>query len=751
MVARTLGFVALAALWGCGGDTESGTAGSGGGGGAVETGGGHLGLDVGPRDFPCLPGQLELDDGACQDAGIPPAHCPAGFEPDDLDGCAPVLPSEPCDPGMMALPGETTCRPVAPCGDEPFAGIPVEASTVYVDQSFAGVSDGSASAPYKGLQAAVAAAPAGVIVAIAPGDYGAKVILDKPLRLWGKCPAEVDLSGGVYARAGADGTEIHRLSVSPAGDLGILIENASDVLVDETWVHDTGWMGVYVGAPNTSLGASLRVTRSLVERATTNGIFANGQVLEVSDTEVRDVQPHTTGEGHGINAFWEPGAGDEGVVATVERCLVRGAYRSGIRVRGGQLTVRDTAVLDVVAETDSGESGQGVAAFGIDGQPTTTTLEGVTVLGAATAGVSSLDADLHASRLTVRHVVPGSLGGGVGILVSPETSPSVVATLEELSVSDTELLGVGVSGADAVLSGIAVRDIASDPALPSSGMALALEASAAGVTGTTILEGLRVERVQGAGVSIATRGVTATSLSIEDVRPDEQGTFGRGIQIQMLTQVDGTPAAQASIEHCAIHDVHEVGVAALGAELTLDSCTIAGVAAPPTPSTNGDPLAIGVIVQRFVGSPAEASGVLRHLTISDTEVGGLVVFGGDVSLEASAIDAGGATGLAFGVASSLIYALSPGAHTFHPASVDILGSRIAGSPHVGVGVFASSATLQGSEIVCNEIQLNGETTQSMPFTVTDAGDNWCGCGAAAEPCKVLSSAIAPPSPVDEAP
>ncbi|MEQ9320119.1 MAG: DUF1565 domain-containing protein, partial [Polyangiaceae bacterium] len=739
-------------LLGCGGETKStGTTGSGGSGGGSETGGGPLALDVGPRDFPCLPGQLELGDGTCQDAGIPPDHCPAGFEPDGLDGCAPILPSEPCDPGMMALPGETTCRPVAPCGSEPFAGIPVDATTVYVDQSFVGTSDGSASAPYKGLTAGIAAAAPGAIIAIAPGEYGAKIILDKPVKLWGKCPAEVDLSGGVYVRAGADATEIHRLSVSPAGDLGILVENASDVLVDETWVHDTGWMGLYVGAPNLNLAASLKVTRSLVERATTNGIFGNGQVLEVSDTEVRDTQPHTSGEGHGINGFWEPAVGDEGAVVVVERSLVRGAYRSGIRIRGGELTVTDTAVMDVLVETDSGESGQGIAAFGVAGQATTTTLDGVTVLGAATAGVSSVDGDLHASRLTVRNVVPSTLGAGVGVFVTTETNLSVATTLEELSVSDATLFGVGVGAADAALSGIAIRDIVSDPAFPSSGMGVTVEANAAGVTGSTVLEGLVVERARGAGLSITTRDVTASSLFIEDIRPDDQGTFGRGILVQLLTHVDGTPAAQASIEHCAIADVHEIGVAALGAELTLDSCTITSVTAPPAPSANGNPLAVGVIIQRFLDYPADATGDLRHLAISDTGFGGLVVFGSEATLTASEILADGSSSLGFGIAASLLFKLDPGAHQLYPSTVAVTGSRIFGSPHVGVGVFASEATLEDSEILCNEIHLNGEENQSLPFTVSDAGGNWCGCGDVPEDCKVLSSSLAPPSPVDEAP
>ena len=236
--------------------------------------------------------------------------------------------------------------------------------------------------------------------------------------------------------------------------------------------------------------------------------------------------------------------------------------------------------MDVLPETDNGDNGQGIAAFGVEGQPTTTTLDGVTVLDATKTGVSSSEGDLHASRLTVRRIAP-STGIGVGVLGATVGTVPIAVTLDEVSISDTHLFGVGLGAADAIISGIAIRDVVSDASIPSSGMGMTLEASAAGATGSIVLEGLKVERVQGSGLSIATRDVLASSLWIEDVRPDEQGTFGRGILVQSLLNVAGTPAAQASIEHCVVRDVHEIGVAALGAELTLDSCAIESVTAPP--------------------------------------------------------------------------------------------------------------------------------------------------------------------------
>lgn len=95
---------------GCGGESESAaTAGSTGGpdAGAPDA----FEFDAGVA--PCAPGELPLDEGACRPAGIPPGECADGFVPDDDGACSAILPAQACEKGLMALPGEMTCREVA--------------------------------------------------------------------------------------------------------------------------------------------------------------------------------------------------------------------------------------------------------------------------------------------------------------------------------------------------------------------------------------------------------------------------------------------------------------------------------------------------------------------------------------------------------------------------------------------------------------------------------------------------------------
>src|SRR4051794_34219247 len=64
-----------------------------------------------PLDIPpCGPGATLNSDGTCQKAGVPPDACGEGFEPDGYDGCAAILPSNPCPKGLIAVPGMTECQ-----------------------------------------------------------------------------------------------------------------------------------------------------------------------------------------------------------------------------------------------------------------------------------------------------------------------------------------------------------------------------------------------------------------------------------------------------------------------------------------------------------------------------------------------------------------------------------------------------------------------------------------------------------------
>jgi hypothetical protein len=113
--------VALLAAWslgGCGAESEDAQGEDGGTEACAAPNrlvGGEC-REPGVQDNGCPAGSWLAPDGNCQPAGIPPEACAEGFVPTAEGGCEPILPEEPCPAGLMALPGETECHEVMPCG-----------------------------------------------------------------------------------------------------------------------------------------------------------------------------------------------------------------------------------------------------------------------------------------------------------------------------------------------------------------------------------------------------------------------------------------------------------------------------------------------------------------------------------------------------------------------------------------------------------------------------------------------------------
>src|SRR5262245_45096822 len=111
-----------------------------------------------PPPAACGASEIALPDGGCIQPGVPVAGCAPGFAHTDDGGCEAVLPAEPCPPGYLAVPGDSSCRQVAGCGREPWGDIPLEPSTQFVDQSHSGtLSDGSIDSPWTRIQDAIVA------------------------------------------------------------------------------------------------------------------------------------------------------------------------------------------------------------------------------------------------------------------------------------------------------------------------------------------------------------------------------------------------------------------------------------------------------------------------------------------------------------------------------------------------------------------------------------------------------------------
>jgi hypothetical protein len=429
----------------------------------------------------CAELEIAQDDGSCLRPGIAPDGCAAGFEHDGAYGCEPILPADTCPPGLMAVPGEAACRPVMACGEGQWGDIPVDATTVYVDESYGGTdSDGSAVKPWTTIGEAVSAAPTGALIAVAAGSYAEDVLVtNKSLRLWGVCPERVEIVGmGTLFAAidiihNASGTEVHGLAIRGASR-GLGLSGSVDVLVDRVWVHDTGLGGIDLSG---AYGPTAAIVRgSLVEATHVAGIFLSGADGTVETSVVRGTLPHlgtqAFGEGIAIQVPCPEGPClvDERPIATVRGSLIEHNTDIGLSIKGADVTVEATVVRGTLPDATQQATGRGINIQPVCDAATCdpATRANVTIRGSVVAqnhdigifiGGSDVIMDATVVRDTWPRAADGNFGDGVVVMsayVLDGEPPPASATLTNMAIARSARAGLSSFGGDLSLAGTAI-------------------------------------------------------------------------------------------------------------------------------------------------------------------------------------------------------------------------------------------------------------------------------------------------------
>ncbi|MDI3289017.1 right-handed parallel beta-helix repeat-containing protein [Polyangium sp. 15x6] len=325
-----------------------------------------------PPDMACPPGEMEKEGGGCEPAGIPPEMCAPGFVADGNRGCEAILPADPCPDGMMAVPGDTVCREVAPCGDGDWGDIPVDGATEFVNAAYPlNDSDGSQEKPWKTINAGVTAAATGAIVAVAAGTYTEDVTIQgKAVKVWGRCPETVEIKGVSKAAvitisgSAADASELRGASIT-GPNTGITVNGSSSVILERIRIHDTGHSAIDArNAPSSLAGVTL--AHSLIERATVAGVYAKGATITVDRSVVRETACNTSGRfGRGIDAESE---GMTRANVTVSGSRIERNHEMGILV-GGSDALIDATVVEETQPNGNGVMGIGVFAEAFGAEP----------------------------------------------------------------------------------------------------------------------------------------------------------------------------------------------------------------------------------------------------------------------------------------------------------------------------------------------------------------------------------------------
>lgn len=524
-------------------------------------------------------GSQALDDGSCQPAGVGAEACGPGFQYDGAHGCEPVLPPEPCAQGEMAVPGEASCREIASCGDGSWGDIPVEVDTQHVDPSYAGgASDGSPSQPWTTIQQGIDAAPSGAIVAVAAGTYAEDVSLaSKPVRLWGRCPAMVEVAGAgvefssLFVGAGASGAEIHQLAITGSG-AGLAMSDASAVLFDRLWIHSTGHLALDVEGFFGETSAVLQ--HSLIESSLALGVLLVGAELTVESSVIRAIRQPSTG----------PFAGQFGFGVAVEDDSQMG--------RDASFTMRGSVLEDTV--------GAGVFVMGA-----TAILEATVVRGTLPDG-------------------DGELGRGIVIEANDLSDKIAHAALDQAVIADNHELGVFVGGGSLSLDATVVRGTQPDgQGYFGRGVNIQPAAFGAEPTTATISSSLLSDN-RDVGLFVSGAEVQADGVLVRGTLPDVDGAFGRGINAR--AHPGSNLPAVVQLRSSVVAGNHDVGIFVGGSELELERSSVQESLARPD-AAFGDGIAV-------ISDP-EAPGWV-HVADSSVDAAaraGLSNFGSTVVLE----------------------------------------------------------------------------------------------------------------------
>ncbi|WP_437753959.1 hypothetical protein [Sorangium sp. So ce1389] len=594
------------------GGGEGGGDGSGGGGAAAPG---------------CAPGEFATASG-CEPAGIPPDTCGAGFEPGDR-ACAPVLPPAACPAGTMAAPGETACREVAPCGDGTWGELPVDAETQFVDGAYAGNdSDGTAMRPWPTVGEGLGAAAPGAVVAIAAGTYPEDVRVDRPVRLWGRCPALVEIAGAgaetvaaVLVGEGADAAEIRGIAVRSAGQ-GIAVTGARGVVVDEVWVASAGAQGVR--AYNEQGPAQLTVRGSLIEGARSVGVHSAGAELVVESSVVRGTSA-SGGPGAGANR----GAGGAPASLTLRASVVEQSRGAGVHVIAAEAIIEESVIRDSVA-VDADAAGMGVFAMpNTQGQPGHVTLRRSVVERNQEAGIWVQGSSAAVEETVVRDTrpYPDDLATGWGVYIAADLANGrrSEATLKRVVVEQSRYVGVAILGSDVSLDGLLVRDTLPREKDQKHGIGLAV-ASSGQLRGDVTARGAVLERSRSHGVFIEGADVTLEGVAVRGTLPrasDER--FGRGIEVH-AREGRGSLVLRSSL----VEESVESGLTIFGSTATLEDTIVRD-----TRSSSAGLLGNGVTI---VKDAEDAEATLTGVRIEASEGAAVASFGAAVALERSTME-----------------------------------------------------------------------------------------------------------------
>ena len=516
---------------------------------------------------------------------------------------------------------------------------------------------------------------------------------------WGDIPvvAGSEHVDGSYAGADSDGSAAKPWTTIQAAVYaaapGDLVAVAAGTYVEEVFVHAkagvTIWgrcpaMVTLQGVANGQQPAALFVSDA-APGTTVRGLAVTGPKKAfytiALDTELTQVWIHDSGE-QGI--FAVDSFGPRAELRLIDS-LVEQTHRTAVFAAGSDLTVERSVVRDTHSDAQDGGLGRGVY---VD-----------------------------------RSALPGAT----------EQSSEARLEMRRSVLSRNRAESVRIDGADALIEDTAILDTLGQEVDDDGGVGIdAVWHVETGARPQVTVARTTVSRSRVAGVLVVGADVTLDAVVVEDTLGLPSGRYGRGVEVQ-----GGELPASLSVTRSVIQ--RNVGAAALvsAAEASFDLTLVRDTVAEPSGPYAGQ-YGFGLTSQPTADGSLLPTLTVEQSMVSGNQVAGVSTFGGSVLIRSSRITRQSPDVLGFGDG-VVVYALGS------PAEARLEGSLVHDNARAGIASFGGVTALAGTLVLCNQIDLNGESIPSAAYAFEDDGENVCGCGAA-RACQVLSSQLEPPSP-----
>jgi hypothetical protein len=405
-----------------------------------------------------------------------------------------------------------------------------------------------------------------------------------------------------------------------------------------------------------------------------------------------------------------------------------GTILRGLAVTGAADGVLVTGSLDVTLEElwvhDTGGRGIDVeAAFG----PTRAVVRHALVEGTGLIAIYAGGAELAVEAAHVRTPAAQGVAGEV----APWGAPAVV-TLTGSLIEGATGVGIHLVGSQGTVARTVVRDTRVDRAGYGGH---GLDARFQLVRPALTVRDTVVERSVGTGAIVSGGDLTLERAVLRDTAAYADGSFGRGLSVQIDASAD--QRAVATVVHTVVAQNREVGVVLAGADAVIESVLVRDTIERPTDGELG--VGIAVIEPLDLVAPADAS--LRGVVVERCSDAGIDITAATARLDSVAVrDVRARPDGSFGDGIFVEY-LGPST-----ARADITASLVERAARAGIGVFGATAAVSSTTVSCNGFDLDGEAYAGADYAFEDGGGNVCGCG---EPvvCKVLSSGLSAPEPL----